>query len=185
MRLNRTGFTLIEMTIVMAIMALLAVVLAPEIISRLSRGEAAAISSSVNAVSDGIESFRSDVLRYPKTLAELTQQPTASSVDSCNRPIPAAHINTWSGPYLTREVPAGGIVAGGGVIRTAIRRDPETYSSVATLFIDVDGVDRAVAEQLEASYDGNADFTSGAIRWNADSGPDRGRLSYGVPIRGC
>jgi hypothetical protein len=49
------------------------------------------------------------------------------------------------------------------------------------LYFDVPGVDREVADALEAAFDGNGDFAGGTITWTAATGT----LSYAMPVRGC
>lgn len=178
------GFTLVEITVAIAILALLAMVLVPQLLSRLTGGQATALASSLSAVSTGVESFRGDIGRYPSTLVHLSDEPSSAD-DLCDRSIPANLLSNWSGPYLNRRITTSGIVSGNSTIQATLRREPETYSGFGDLLIDAAGVDLDVAQELEEAFDGNGNLSSGTIRWAADEAANRGTLSYAIPVRGC
>lgn len=178
------GFTVLEIVVTLAILALLAGVVAPQVIGRMAQGEAAALSSSMATIRDAVLEFRGDVGRYPSNMAYLQSQP-GSPVDLCGNSITTGQIGFWRGPYVTQNIPAGGIPVGTAIISNTLVRSPTGYSATGTLFIQVSGVDRAAAEDMESTFDGNSNFAAGVIRWTANDGPNRGLLSFGVPIAGC
>ncbi|RTL23370.1 MAG: prepilin-type N-terminal cleavage/methylation domain-containing protein [Burkholderiales bacterium] len=65
------GFTLIELIVVMAIVALLASIAAPRYFQSLQRSKETALLSSLNTMRDAIDQFAADKGRYPESLAEL------------------------------------------------------------------------------------------------------------------
>ena len=83
------GYTLTEMLVVIAIISLIAAVLTPGLINQMNRARAKTAQLQLDTLSTDIESFRSDVGRYP-TEAEgveaLLKEPAGSE--------------GWSGPYL-------------------------------------------------------------------------------------
>lgn len=179
------GFTLLEVVITLAILGMLAAALTPQVLSRMTSGTSATLLSTLTGLQQAATTHRGDTGRYPQTLRQLTSEPTTGVRDSCGRLIPGLAFEAWSGPYLDRNVPATGIEIGGSVIAATVRRVPATYSQAGTLYIDVTGVDKEVAEEIERTMDGTVDFTSGSILWSQVGTTGRGTLSLASPVRGC
>jgi general secretion pathway protein G len=68
------GFTLIELIVVMAIVALLASIAAPRYFNSLQKSKETALLASLNTMRDAIDQFAADKGRYPDSLAELASQ---------------------------------------------------------------------------------------------------------------
>ena len=181
----RAGVTFMEMLVVLAVVGLLAGVLAPEVLRRLTTGRHAALASTLASVSDALLAYRTDVGRYPRQLRLLTSQPTTSDRDSCNRTLPATLVSGWAGPYLDRQITTSGIVAGSSTVLNTVRRAPTSYSTTGTLLVDVTAVDEELATLLEQQFDGTVNFGSGTIRWTESGGTGQGTLVYAIPIRNC
>ncbi len=65
------GFTLIELIVVMAIVALLASIAAPRYFNSLHKSKETALLSSLNTMRDAIDQYAADKGRYPDSLQEL------------------------------------------------------------------------------------------------------------------
>jgi len=65
------GFTLIELIVVMAIVALLASIAAPRYFASLQKSKETALHTSLAVMRDAIDHFAADKGRYPDTLDEL------------------------------------------------------------------------------------------------------------------
>lgn len=181
---GQSGLTLVEILVGLVLIAGLAVVIVPQLISRLTQGETASLLTTMSNVVDATQAFRSDVGRYPRRIGLLTSPLGSGDKDSCGNNIP--DVSAWRGPYLQRAAPASGLVTPGGVVADTLRRDPPTMSSgsYGVLYIDARGVDQAVAAAIQAEVDADNDFAAGSIRWTA-TGAGQGTLSFGVPVRGC
>lgn len=68
------GFTLIELIVVLAIVALLVSLALPRYVDSLDRGREAALRSSLTTVRGAIDQFAADKGRYPDSLAALVGQ---------------------------------------------------------------------------------------------------------------
>jgi len=71
MRHKRSGFTLIELMVVLTIVALLLTVALPRYLSSVDRAREATLKQSLAVVRDAIDKFHGDQGRYPNDLAEL------------------------------------------------------------------------------------------------------------------
>lgn len=93
-RVFSLGFTLLELLIVVAIMALLAGVVAPRYFGQLSKSERGVAKAQVEAFGRALETFRLDVGRYPNQregLKALAERPSG--------------LVRWAGPYVTGSIP--------------------------------------------------------------------------------
>jgi general secretion pathway protein G len=94
---NRTGFTLIEMIVVIAIIAVLASVVAPDVFRNVSDANASAAKSQVEIFGVALDNYRLDNHTYPTT----EQGTRALRIEPTNAPRPPR----WRGPYLRRAIP--------------------------------------------------------------------------------
>lgn len=70
---RRPGFTLIELIVVLAIVALLTGIAAPRYFDSLERARENALRTSLAVMRDAIDQFAADQGRYPATVQELAQ----------------------------------------------------------------------------------------------------------------
>ena len=92
LRRSDSGFTLLELLVVLAIMGMLAAIIAPQVIKYLGTSKTQAARVQIQNDMAALELFRLDVGRYPtqqEGLAALvTAPPTAQN---------------WNGPYLKKD----------------------------------------------------------------------------------
>lgn len=196
-RLGRFGFSLMEVLIALAIIAVLSGVIFPMIMVKVQDARRAALSQTLVAISQGVAEYRKAVTRYPPTLQVLTQTPVAGvTTDACGGTnfLAAINVANWRGPYLSREMLASGLSMADGVIQNSLRR---VAASSTSLLIDVAAVERRVATDMDAEFDGTpADSTGGTIRYTPNPLPSPStvsssapsgtvNLSYAIPISGC
>lgn len=90
---RRKGFTLIEILIVVAIIALLASLVAPRLFGKLETSKQKIAKTQINLIETALDMFRLDVGRYPTTqegLKVLWKNP--------------GNIPNWQGPYLKKPI---------------------------------------------------------------------------------
>jgi type II secretory pathway pseudopilin PulG len=195
------GFSIVEVIAALAIMVVLAAVLVPGLTRQLSTSQGSNLTADIRVLNQGIQQFRENVGRYPKSLQQLTTFPSGSTqLDICGLTIPATNVNQWRGPYhsLTLTAGANGIQSGDATIILALTRTPATTSSSTNmdgvLSFDVLSVDSVAAAEVENAIDGvsldNSIYQTGTILW-ANTGGVAGSLGYvgtltvRFPIRGC
>lgn len=186
---SRRGFTTIEIVVVLAVLAILAAVITRNVVGTVNTGRSAALAESLDALRQSIYAYRGDVRRYPTNLQYLSSPPVGA-VDICGRPLPAAFVEEWRGPYTAQAIPGGGKKVGEARVLDALQGPGSPGIETAGLLsIVVENVDFTIAEDLEHAYDdSNApDYGAGTVRWidTAPTGDGSGTLYFGIAIRGC
>lgn len=95
--LSRRGLTLIEILVVIIVLGLLAGLVGPRILGRVSEAKSQTARTQLELLSVALDNYRLDNGRYPSTeqgLEALREKPTSE-------PLPG----NWRGPYLRRPVP--------------------------------------------------------------------------------
>jgi prepilin-type N-terminal cleavage/methylation domain-containing protein len=178
MRRAQRGVTLVEILIVMAILATLAAVLYPSVAVQLRRGQSTALANQLDNIRQALGNFQQNVTEYPRLLTQLTIAPVNGDDDSCGNNLSTSQRNSWRGPYLTQNI-VGDIVVGDATIaNTVVRFDLGGNQGLLRIFTT--GVLPNTATDIEAQFDGNANFATGTILYD---GTDQ--LTFQVPIRGC
>ncbi len=91
---SETGFTLLELLVVMVIIGLLAGFVAPRYFAQVGKSQVKIARAQIDALDKALDQFRLDVGRYP-TSEEGLQVLVAA---------PSGEPN-WGGPYLKKGVP--------------------------------------------------------------------------------
>lgn len=94
-RIGASGFTLLELLVVLVILGMLAAYVAPRYFSQIGKSEVKVAQAQMDALGKALDTYRLDVGHYPTTeqgLAVLYDRPV-------NEP-------RWQGPYLKKMVPA-------------------------------------------------------------------------------
>jgi general secretion pathway protein G len=89
-----SGFTLLELLVVIVIIGLLAGYVAPRYFSQVGKSEVQVARAQIDSLEKAIEQYRLDTRRYPS--AELGLEALVT------RP---ANEPAWGGPYLKKAVP--------------------------------------------------------------------------------
>ena len=187
MRSPFRGFSLLEVLVAIAIIAVLTAVVLPSLSNKLRDSRTAALSQTLQGISQGVAEFKRATTRYPSTLGMLVTATGATSLDICGTQLSTTPSSLWRGPYLTRDVPSGGIAMGDAVIQTALGKVMNA-SGTAPLFIliNANGVESSTVDALESTLDGGtADAANGTIRWVAGSSTSERNVSYAIPVSSC
>jgi general secretion pathway protein G len=91
-----TGFTLIEILIVMVIIGLLAALVGPRMFGKVGKSKQKAAKAQISLLETALDTYRLDMGKYPTTdmgLEVLRVKPDNDDNDK------------WDGPYLPKEIP--------------------------------------------------------------------------------
>jgi len=87
---SHKGFTLIEIMVVVAVIALLGAMIGPTLFNKLRQAEETRVAQDIRAIDSALKFYRLDNFRYPtqgEGLAALINVPTGAE-------------DRWNGPYL-------------------------------------------------------------------------------------
>lgn len=92
--LRQTGFTLLELLVVMVIIGLLAGYVGPKYFAQIGKSESKTAKAQVEALGKALDQYRLDTGRYPSSEQGLTSLNVAPADES-----------RWHGPYLQKALP--------------------------------------------------------------------------------
>lgn len=92
---RQSGFTLLELLVVIVIIGLLAAYVGPKYFSQLGKSEVTVARAQIEAFEKSLDTFRLDVGRYPTTEEGLNALMAA----------PQNATAKWNGPYLKKGIP--------------------------------------------------------------------------------
>ena len=85
-----SGFTLIEILVVLAIIGLIASIAAPQVFNRLGGAKSDSVKVQIEAISTGVDLYRLEVGQLPANLEALIRKPSSGE--------------RWNGPYLRKAL---------------------------------------------------------------------------------
>lgn len=104
------GFTLVELLVVLAILALLAGIVGPKVLGQLGGAKAKTAAVQISDLEKTLELFKLDVGRYPTAeegLEALVKKPAAAAAWSGPYLKGGVPLDPWSHPYLYKPGPGG------------------------------------------------------------------------------
>jgi prepilin-type N-terminal cleavage/methylation domain-containing protein len=170
---RRGGFTLPEVLVTVAIVAVLAAMVVPAVTQQISKGDAPAFASSVGSLRTALTSFVSDVRKLPGEVSQLstaitiTDEDLATTADGGTAYI-ASVVSRWRGPYENSGITSGQIPLGMGWITSDDLVDSLGY---VVLTVTKAGAVIADAAELDSLVDNNNGAAAGLVRWTPGTPP--------------
>ncbi|MCX6349740.1 MAG: type II secretion system major pseudopilin GspG [Candidatus Aureabacteria bacterium] len=94
-KLSRSGgFTLVELMVVIAIIGFLAVVILPQFVKQIGKGQRAAAQVQIRSFEDALEMYYADVHTYPSS---------EQGLQTLISPGSGGEGGSWNGPYLKKN----------------------------------------------------------------------------------
>jgi len=95
---KQSGFSMIELLVALAIMAVLASLVAPRLLTQVDRSKVQAAKAQARSLKTSLDALRLDLGRYPTQEEGLTLLVTA--------PADVNLRSAWFGPYMDGDVPS-------------------------------------------------------------------------------
>lgn len=104
MRKRQSGFTLIEIMVVVVILAVLGALVVPKILENVDKARVTRAQSDIRAVQTALDLYRLDNFKYPTTeqgLQALVKQPSDPTITNYRAGgyLPALPKDPWNNPY--------------------------------------------------------------------------------------
>ena len=193
------GFTLVEVAVAAALIALLAAVTSPYLVEFMDTQRAQTTADQLSSLTAGIAAFNAVVKEgaatttlntYPGYLWQLDSIITAAAVTSHNScgstnnatfQFNATAVTAWSnnGPFVSFYVPRSGFVTPMGVVEDSLVRSNHA-AAVGTLALQMNSVDTSDARRLDEVIDGADGGTSGTLRYTKVGAS--ATVSYIIPV---
>ena len=180
----RRGFTLAEILVALALMALLAAVLLPTVAGQVLKGDAARVVQDLEAVRAGSERFLTDVRRYPGRYSDLSRAITVAETDVLGNAYTNGQVSKWEGPYVTKDTISASVETGFGGRMTNVFKTELNTNAASYLTVVVTGITGPDADRIDEQIDGPSanPRTTGLLRWVSAGGVDS--LKYlAMPIQ--
>lgn len=183
-RPRRAGFTLPEVLVTVAIVAVLAAVVVPTVTQQIGKGDDSNLTSNVASLRTGVTAFVSDVRKFPGRLQHLLTRPADTDDDITGNDYGTLAVNRWRGPYQTGSLkpaaatPQDSILVGHGYMLDVLV-DTAFPTGTGYLGVTLGGVaSDATAAKIDSLIDGATGATLGTLRWTSTAGvPDNQRVT--------
>lgn len=157
-----TGFTLIELMVVIAIIGVLSSVLAPQIFKQINKGRVAAAIAFYNSLKVTAATYYSDTQQWPSYAYDFY----ATTATTCGVAGASACPGGWDGPYVDKW-PSAGSWAGSTYtwVNTAISGTKQFGSTGSERYLQISGIpDVATVGELDTKIDGSVGAGVGSLR---------------------
>lgn len=180
-RNRRSGFSLAEILVAIAIVAVIAAVVVPSFGSQLRSGDEGRVQQDLTNIRSGIEQFLADVRRYPKTVGALTNMPDSTTTQALVGGLYKGNqIKRWRGPYISKDS-ATALLTGFDTNITATF-DTLTVNGALFLRIQIASFDSTNASRLDKKMDDGV-LSTGLVRWVVGTSPSGTLSYYAIPVQ--
>lgn len=162
---RRAGFTLAEVLVTIAIIAIMAAVILPALNQQLSKGDVSRLSSDLTNIQSAVQAFVSDVRRYPSSTTQLISGATGNDINGIA--IPSTLAAKWKGPYLGRDVLSNtGFGAGFNTAFSLTSSSTVSYLTASVSPITPSDF-QLIEETLDEGTPSTTSSTAGSVRYSS------------------
>lgn len=171
-RSRPNGFTLPEVLVTVAIVAVLAAIVVPTVTSQLGKGDESRVATSITSIRTGITAFVSDTRKFPGRISDLFNAIGDTDSDLKGVDYGTAAEANWKGPYGAASMTnTDSLPVSIGYFRNTLV-DSAFPSGTGYMILTIAGIpDSATAMRLDSLIDGATGGGAGSLRWSYATQP--------------
>ncbi len=181
-RQRKRGFSLAEILVAIAIIAVVGAIVIPSIGGQLRSGDESRIQQDLTTLRTGAEQFLADVRRYPNSVGQLVAKPATTESGLVGGVYTSAQVGRWRGPYLNKDS-VSAIKTGYDLSVTTTfgyANFPGTTQKYLT--VDIATVDTGYARGVDRKMDDGVEST-GMIQYTIAASPTTAVRFYALPVQ--
>lgn len=180
---DRHGFTLIEVAVWVAVLAILATALTPALLGVIDAERRGGAITELQQIDAGVQDFDMDVVAYPASMTQMLQGIVTGEQDLCGNNFGGNDVRKWEGPY-THIVPGpDGYALPIGFVAPAFAY--QVMGGTPYLRITVNQVLEEDAIAMDAREDAGDGSAAGTYRWGAPDADGFVVLTYNIVVPTC
>jgi prepilin-type N-terminal cleavage/methylation domain-containing protein len=166
-RTTKSGFTLPEVLVTVAIVAVLAAVVVPTVTSQIGKGDEANFQTGTTNLRTGITAFVSDTRRWPGRISDLYNAPVAADLDLFAVAYGAPAVARWKGPYVSGAMAAtDSLNVALAYVFDALRDSSINVGTTGFVIASLSGITtQAGAARLDTLIDAASGSDAGVLQW--------------------
>lgn len=170
-RTGRSGFTLPEVLVTVAIVSVLAAIVVPTVTSQIARGEETRFQTTITNVRTGITAFVSDTRKLPRRVSHLFN-PISGQNDLFGSAYAGIVAGRWRGPYVSGALTLGdSLDMSLGFMRDSLVDSNLVSGTSGYIVASILGVTtQAQAARLDTLIDAANGSDAGVLQWTPASG---------------
>jgi prepilin-type N-terminal cleavage/methylation domain-containing protein len=170
-RNRRSGFTLPEVLVTVAIVAVLAAVVVPAVTQQLAKADGPSLGASLGSLRTAVTAFVTDVKKFPRRISQLAILPVATDSALGAVTIGAKGASAWKGPYVSFSMASGDSINLGMNLKALDSLTSTTSSPANMIQMDLSGsTSNAEMLRVDSLIDGATGLANGNLRWTNTAG---------------
>lgn len=170
---KRSGFTLPEVLVTVAIVSVLAAIVVPTVTSQIGKGDETQFQTTISNIRTGVTAFVSDTRKFPRRVSQLFNPITATQNDLFGSAYGAGVASRWKGPYVSGALTLGDSLP---MALSAFMRDSLVDSNLVSgtsgfMIVSLMGITtQALAARLDTLIDAANGNDAGVLQWTPAAG---------------
>lgn len=170
---KRSGFTLPEVLVTVAIVSVLAAIVVPTVTSQIGKGDETQFQTTVTNIRTGVTAFMSDARKFPRRVSHLFNPITTTDNDLFGTAYPSTATTRWKGPYVSGALTLGdSLPMALGAFMVDSLLDSNLVSGTSGYIIaSLRGITTQIAAaRLDSLLDAGNGNDAGVLQWTPGAG---------------